>query len=359
MTGRRTCRRVRACRRACVPWAAALATLALTACGRPAPVRQTVTFGGPTMGTTWSVQVVTGPEGLATSRRAELDRSIRTVLDRINRLMSTWDPTSELSRFNDSDQLGPFVVAPETFEVFQWAQRLAHETDGAIDVTVGPLVTAWGFGPDGESQGPPTEEALARRREAVGMQHLELDPHGKWVRKRQRDVRCDFSSLAPGYAADRIAATLGLYGLTDFLVDVGGEFVARGSNDNGRPWHVGVEQPGDDDRWVARVIPLVDQALATSGDYRHYREVDGERLPHILDPRSGRPIRHRLSSVTVVDRMAVRADGLATAMMVLGPEDGMALAERLALPVLFILRTPEGRFEQRLSSQLETMLREE
>jgi len=337
--------------------AIAVSLIVLAACRGSDDARRTTEFGGPTMGTTWSVKVVAGPGAPSGEERTAIDGAIRDLLARINALMSTWDPESELSRFNRSDSLEPFPVAPETFEVFRWAVELAAETDGALDVTLAPLVDAWGFGPTGSASTPPDEETLARLRDATGVRHLELDPGGQWVRKRRPDVRCDFSALAPGYAADRIAALLAERGITDFLVDVGGELVARGHNETSSPWQVAIERPQAEGRAVARLVPLVDAAIATSGDYRNYREANGERLTHILDPATGRPIRHALASVTVIDALGVRADALATALMVLGPEKGMALAEDLDLPVVFIVRTPGGGFEQRVTPRFEALTR--
>lgn len=336
--------------------ATALSLLVVTGCRGNEAGRRTLEFSGPTMGTTWSVKVVTGPDGLGRAERSEIDVAIRDLLVRINALMSTWDPESELSRFNRSDSLDPFPVAPETFEAFQWAVQLEKETDGALDITVAPLVDAWGFGAAGSASTPPDEETLARLRDATGVRHLELDPAGEWVRKRRADVRCDFSALVPGYAADRIAALLAQRGFTEFLVDVGGELVARGRNDAGAPWQVAIEQPQAEGRAIARLVPLTDAAIATSGDYRNYRDVNGERLTHILDPATGRPIRHRLASVTVIDELAVRADGLATALLVLGPDRGMALAEQLDLPAVFMIRMRDGGFEQRVSPRFEALM---
>ena len=336
----------------------ALSLLVLSACssgtsGEP----RTLELSGPTMGTTWSVKVAIGPDGPSPDRRLEIDGAIRDLLARIDTLMSTWDAESELSRFNDFDRLDPFPVAPETFEVFRWAVDLAEVTGGAVDVTVASLVDAWGFGPTGEVGVPPDEETLAQLLDATGVRHLELDTDGRWVRKRRLGVRCDFSSLAPGYAADRIAMSLGQLGLTDFLVDVGGELVARGRNGAGLPWQVAIEQPQAEGGAVARLVPLTDAAIATSGDYRNYYEVDGERVAHILDPETGRPITHRLASATVIDALGVRADALATALMVLGPDRGMALAERLDLPAVLIVRMPDGSFEQRVSTRLNALVR--
>lgn len=335
--------------------AASIAVALAAACGGGRPDRRTFDFRGPTMGTTYSVKVVTGPEGLGGSARAALNQSIRGELERINALMSTWDPESELSRFNRSTSLEPLPVSPETFDVFRWALELAALTDGALDVTIAPLVDAWGFGPGGRRGSAPGEDEIARLREAVGTTHLELDAAASTVRKRRPDVRCDFSALAPGYAADRLWTMLSERGIPDFLVDVGGELRARGRNDAGHPWQIAIERPQEVGRVIERLIPIADRAIATSGDYRNYYEVEGERIAHILDPRTGRPIRHRLASATVIDELAVRADALSTALMVLGPDDGFALAERLDLAALFILRTDDGGFTERATPRFEAL----
>jgi len=332
-----------------------LSLVVLSGCGVRNGTSQTTVLSGPTMGTTWSVKLVAGADGLDSGNRAEIDGAIRDLLARVTTLVSTWEPESELSRFNRYTGLEPFPVAPETFELFEQAVALADETHGAFDVTIGPLVDAWGFGATDSPPPIPDEETIARLRDALGVRHLELDPSGQWVRKRRGDVRCDFSAFAPGYAADRIAALLERHGLMNFLVDVGGELVARGRNDLGLPWQVAIERPQPSGRAVARLIPLTDAAIATSGDYRNYREIAGERIVHILDPATGRPIRHRLASVSVIDTLGVRADALATAVMVLGPDEGMALVERLDLAAMFIVRTPEGGFEQRVSPRFAAM----
>lgn len=300
------------------------------------------------MGSTWSVKLVPGSGALAAGERESIDRQIRDLLTRIEGLMSTYDPASELSRFNQSRSVEPFPVAPETFAVFAWAARLAAETDGAFDVTVLPILRAWGFGPAADDHAaPPDDATLAALRANAGMDLVELDPHGAWIRKRTPEVECDLSALAPGYAADRIAELLEARDQAGFLVDVGGELVARGVNADGRPWRVAIEQPEEGTRQIARVIPLDHRAIATSGSYRNYREVNGRRLAHVIDPRTGRAVDHRLVSVSVVAAECVRADALATALLVLGPDAGPALAERLELAALFLIRTDQGVEERR------------
>ncbi|MDP1806933.1 MAG: FAD:protein FMN transferase [Acidimicrobiales bacterium] len=308
------------------------------------------------MGSTWSVKLVAGTGELAASERDAIDRKIRDQLTRIEGLMSTWDPASELSRFNRSRSLEPFPIARETFEVFTWAVRLARETDGALDVTVLPVLQAWGFGAgaQGDAGAPPDEGTLAGLKESTGIALIELGPDGAWVRKRTPAVECDFSALAPGYAADRLAALLESYDLAGFLIDVGGELVARGRNADGRPWRVAVERPQVEARQIDRVVPLDNVAIATSGDYRNYREVNGRRVGHIIDPRTARPVDHRLASATVVATEGVRADALATALMVLGPDDGLALAHRLDLAVLLLVRTERG-FEARTTPRFDEL----
>jgi thiamine biosynthesis lipoprotein len=321
------------------------------------------------MGTTYSVQVVTGPGGLQGSD--DLDRAIRADLDRINALMSTWDPNSELSRFNRSTSAEPFPLSRETFEVFQWARQIGALTGGALDVTVAPLLEAWGFGPGGPRDHAPRDDEIARMRQAVGLDLLELDEQRLTVRKKRPDVRCELAAVASGYAADRLATRLADRGLKDFLVDVGGEMRAQGRNDVGAPWQVAIERPdaptptrwetrvGDPVEGVAvhRVVALSDLAITTSGDYRNVRDVDALRVSHILDPRTGRPIAHRLASVTVIDALAVRADAFATALMVLGLDDGMKLAERLDLAALFLQRGEGGALIERTTSRFDALTR--
>jgi thiamine biosynthesis lipoprotein len=304
------------------------------------------------MGGSFSVKVITARDELESTGFGEVDSALRASLDRINRLMSTWDPDSELSRFNRSTSLRPFPVSPETFEVFKWSIDVGLLTGGALDVTIGPLVDAWGFGPGGPRNAVPTNDEIERLREAMGPDRIELNPAAQTVRKTRPEVRCDLSSIVPGYAADRLSTELSNRGFTDFLVDVGGEVRTRGRNETEAAWQVAIERPALRGDAIQRLVPISDLAITTAGDYRKYREVDGQRVTHILDPRTGRPLTHRLASVTVIDPLAVRADAFDTALMVLGQDEGMALARKLNLAVLFIERTDEG-FTERATPRFE------
>ena len=298
------------------------------------------------MGGAYSVKIVTPRDELETPDLQDVDRALRSNLDRIEGLMSTWDPDSELSRFNRSTSLEPFTVAPETFEVFKWSLEVGSVTGGALDVTVAPLVDAWGFGPSGPRKTLPTNEEIVRLREAVGLGRIVLNPTAGTVRKTRADVQCDLSSIVPGYAADRLSRELRDRGFTDFLVDVGGEVLARGRNKAGALWQVAIERPQLGGDAIERLVPISDLAITTAGDYRKYREVDGQRVAHVLDPRTGRPLTHRLASVTVIDELAVRADAFDTALMVLGTDEGLALATKMNLAALFIERTGDGFSER-------------
>jgi thiamine biosynthesis lipoprotein len=306
---------------------------------RPAAtVAYSVDFGGPTMGTTWRVTVVTG--GADTSK---VQAALTAELDEIDRQMSNYRDDSVLARFNAHASAEPFIAPPALLTVVDLAAKVSATSGGAFDVTVAPLVDAWGFGRVKRADARPSDDDLAALRARVGWQKLHVDLSAGTLRKDQPDVVVDLSAIAPGYAADVLSDRLVALGFPNHLVDVGGEFRARGENQGG-PWRVGVERPDGpvDDRAVQEVVLLRDAALATSGDYRNYREQDGVRISHTIDPRTGRPIAHRLASVTVVAAGAGLADAWATALNVLGPEDGRALAEREDLAALFLVREAGG-----------------
>jgi len=311
---------------------------------------------GRTMGTTWSVTLVrpdtVDPQALAAGIQRQLDAVVAQ--------MSTWEADSDLSRFNRAPA-GTWQPLPaEFYAVLEHALALARDTGGAYDPTVGPLVELWGFGPVRRDREPPPAEAIAAARARVGWQQVRLDPERRsaW---QPGGVYVDLSSIAKGFGVDQVARHLDAAGVSDYLVEVGGELRGRGRRPDGQPWQVAIERPGaaagavgrlDE---VERVLSLDDRAVATSGDYRHAFEDDGAIYSHHIDPRSGRPVPHRIASVTVAARQAVDADPLGTTMMVLGPEEGMAYAVAHDVAVLFILRTDAG-FEERMSPAFATLL---
>jgi thiamine biosynthesis lipoprotein len=307
-------------------------------------------MAGASMGTTWSFKVSL-PEGAPTAWVDAMRDTVQSRLDRIESSMSTWDSTSELSRFNRSPRTSATPLSRETIAVLAIAVEVGERSGGALDVTVGPLVEAWGFGPSGaEEPGPPPPSVLDSLRARVGFDRLQVDVESGTATKSHPGVRVDLSAVAKGYAIDLAAEGALRMGATAFALEVGGEVRAHGVRPDGSPWRVAVETPTPGARTIFRVLDLRDEAIATSGDYRNFYEIDGVRYGHILDPRSGLPVRWQGYSVSVLHPEAARADAWATALSVLGPEDGLALAESLGLSVLFVVQVEGGRHEARFTS---------
>ncbi|MCP5110489.1 MAG: FAD:protein FMN transferase [bacterium] len=300
------------------------------------------------MGTTYTIKSF-GTNADAIRKTAE------TELGRVNQLMSTYLKDSELSRFNAHHGDRAFPVSAETIEVVREAHHISQATTGAFDITIGPLVDAWGFGPEGNHETEPSAAVLETLRTTTGWRRVKLDQQARTLTKTAPEVRCDLSAIAKGYAVDRLSEALSAIGASDHMVEVGGEVRTQGVNAAGTPWRIGVERPTPGGRTIHRVIALRNQAMATSGDYRNYREVAGERISHIIDPRSGRPIRHRLASATVIDNRCMRADGFATALMVLGEEEGFNVASRENLAALLLVRAQEGGFEEKATPRFQEM----
>ena len=306
-------------------------------------------FVGFTMGTSFGVTVE------AEMSRAEHD-SVRSLiehrLDRVNRLMSTFDSTSELSRLNRHASTEPFPVSEELLEVLAMAHEVSERSAGAFDVTVAPLVDAWGFGPGDRAYPTPDATQLSSLRERVGYRLIDLDHRERTVSKTNPQTVMDLSAIAKGYGVEAVASSLLERGYTSFLVDIGGELKAIGRRSEGRAWRVGIELPDETAVGLHGTVDLIDEAVATSGDYRNFYEDDGVRYAHIIDPRSGSPIRLRGASVSVVHRHAAVADAWATALTVLGPSDGYNLALREGIAALFIMRS-NGDFQSLITPAME------
>jgi thiamine biosynthesis lipoprotein len=312
---------------------------------RPAPpaapsgasARPSTVFEGQALGTSFVVRTAGSP--LDEAEEQAVAAAVAEELTEVDRLMSTWKDDSELSRLNRAEVGVPFALSDETRAVLDHAVSIAEASGGALDVTVGPLVRAWGFGA-GAATEPPSEEALEELRAAVGWRKLRLDEAG--ATRTVEGLTVDLSAIAKGWAVDEVSRRLTALGHPEHMVEVGGEVRAHGRNASGRTWRIAIEQPDALRRSPHAVVTLDDRAMATSGDYRAYREVDGERLSHTIDPRTGRPATHRLASVTVLAPTCVEADGWATALMALGPDEGQRLAEQQGLAAYFLVRTDEG-----------------
>lgn len=315
----------------------------LSGCDRATPY---MTLEGATMGTYYRV-TARCPGRTTAGVRALLEAE----LEQVNAEMSTYRADSELSRFNDSAPGGWFPVSAELATVIRAAAEISERSAGAFDVTVAPLVNLWGFGPAGEITEAPDQSSIRAALSRVGYRHLQVATEPPALSK-DRPLIVDLSAIAKGHGVDRLGGRLAAFDCSDYLVDVGGEVLGVGSSPSGRAWRVGVEVP-DAQRIgsVQRVLTLSGAAVATSGDYRNFLELDIGRVSHTLDPRTGRPVAHDLASVTVVHHSAMLADALATALNVLGPEAGFAQAEREGLAALFIIRRASG-FEERYTGAI-------
>ncbi len=298
-------------------------------------------LSGDAFGSTFTVRVL---GDLDSGQLERVQAAIAQEIALVDRLFSTWRPDSELSQFNAAISPGPHPFSPEAIELLSLSQAVSLASNGAYDPTVGPLVRAWGFGAEPGAQ-PPTPEQLSLLRTHVGYGLLRLDPVAHTLEKSHPETWLDLSAIAPGWAADRISSALLALSLPNHMVEVGGEVMVRGHNPEGEQWRLAIERPDSETRAPWARVGLTDEALATSGDYRAFREVNGERVSHTIDPRTGSPIRHNLASVSVIHESAALADAWATAFSVLGPEEGFALASHLGLPALFLVRTADG-FEE-------------
>jgi thiamine biosynthesis lipoprotein len=298
-----------------------------------------VSISGSTMGTSYSIKLSELPAGVI---QEELHKNVDNMLERINDQMSTYRQDSELSRFNRFAGRDWFDVSPETAQVVREAFLISSKSGGAFDVTVGPLVNLWSFGPQQRPQKVPDDDEINAMLEVIGYEYLKVRTSPPAMKKLVDGLEVDLSAIAKGFAVDQVAELLIQRGVKGFLVEIGGEIRTYGTKVNGSPWTVGIELPADDQRRVQEVAKLDDRALATSGDYRNFFMEDGKRYSHIIDPRTGRPVEHQLASVSVISEHCMFADAWATTLMVLGPEKGYKFAVGQDLAVMFVIRDENG-----------------
>ena len=298
-------------------------------------------LGGETMGTTWSARVI-APPGVG---EAAIQDAIEQELANVVGLFSPWEPSSEISRFNNAPA-GFWAVSPPFWDLLDAAMTLGDETNGAVDPTLGALVDLWGFGPPGPRSAllpVPSGEEITAAMAVSGWQKLRLSPDARGV-MQMGGMKLDFSGIAKGHAVDRICERLITLGCTSHLVEVGGELRGSGVKPDGEPWWVEIEQPPASPA-PRTLMAMIDVAMATSGDYRRAFTHEGRRYPHTLDGRTGRPVDNGLASVTVVHPSAMKADAYATALTVMGPREGLEFATAFGLAAHFVERAASGPVE--------------
>lgn len=295
---------------------------------------------GNTMGTTYSVKMVVSKDALEEKQIAE---AVKAELAHVNDVLSTYIDTSELSLLNQNRALSPVQISDELKMVLLEAKRLGSMTDGALDVTVGPLVNLWGFGPDKRVTHAPNQEDIDNRLQRTGIELFTVS--GNSFSKKEPSLYIDLSSIGKGYGVDKLAELLDEKGIHNYLVEVGGEIRVSGKKLNGGDWRIAIEKPLSNQRTIQRLIVPKNNGIATSGDYRNYFEDGGVRYSHIIDPKTGYPIKHRLVSVTIIHQSAMTADGLATAISILGPDKGFEIVKKHQIAAMLIVKTDTG-FEE-------------
>ncbi|HBR0921759.1 TPA: FAD:protein FMN transferase ApbE [Klebsiella quasipneumoniae subsp. quasipneumoniae] len=317
------------------------------------PASTATVLDGKTMGTFWRVSVIGVDEAKAQALRAK----VQAQLDADDRLLSTWKNDSALMRFNHAADTRPWPVSEAMADIVTLSLRIGAKTDGAMDITVGPLVNLWGFGPDKQPVATPDAQAIAAAKARTGLQHLQvINQSGRqFLQKDIPDLFVDLSTVGEGYAADHLARLMEQEGISRYLVSVGGALVSRGMNGEGKPWRVAIQKPTDRENAVQAIVDINGHGISTSGSYRNYYELDGKRISHVIDPQTGQPITHKLVSVTVIAPTALEADGWDTGLMVLGPEKAQQVVREQGLAVYMIVKEGEG-FKTWMSPQFRTFL---
>ena len=313
---------------------------------------QLITISGPTMGTTFQVKIV---QSEITMDLDVLEREINARLTEVNRQMSTYRDNSEITQFNRARSTDWFGVSSDFAYVLHIAQEISTWSDGAFDVTIGPLVNLWGFGPSAIPDHVPSPDSIEAAKTLVGYKKIRVALSISAIKKEIPEVYCDLSAIAKGFGVDRVASYLDSLGINRYFIEIGGELRTKGHNHLGQLWRIGIASPAGQGE-LQKALALDNMSMATSGDYHNYFERDGVRYSHTIDPRTGRPITHALASVTVIHKSCAYADGLATAINAMGPEKGFVFAEKRNLAVFMIVRQGD-EFVEKMTSNFEELLK--
>ncbi|MDX2493993.1 MAG: FAD:protein FMN transferase [Desulfuromusa sp.] len=309
---------------------------------------QLLTISGTTMGTSYHIKLA--PTATQKINLPSLKEQISSRLDDIDHKMSTYKKDSEVSRFNRHSSESWMPISAETLTVISAAQEISQLSSGAFDITIGKLVNLWGFGPTINLDAIPDANAIQTLLSKSGYHKLELRKTPPAVRKNASAISIDLSAIAKGYAVDAIARLLMENQINNFLVEIGGEIITHGQKQLQQPWVIGIESPVAEQRSIRKRLYLEDVAMATSGDYRNYFEEQGVRYSHTIDPATGYPIKHQLASVTVIDKTCMRADALATAIMVMGPSKGLEFARQEQLAIFMLVKQGDQFIEKHSSA---------
>lgn len=321
--------------------------LLLTACDQRPTLER---FGGPTMGSSYSIQYVRAPSGPAPE---QVQAAVEKILQEIDQHYSTYRSDSIVSQFNQLPGGHCLPMPADMLGLVVFGQQLAEQSAGAFDLTVEPLLDLWGFGPQARREQVPEPQALAQVRQRVGYRHLRIEPGALC---KDEPVQMDFNSIAAGLAVDLIAERLSAMGIENYLAEATGELKAVGRKPDGSHWRVALELPRVDRQIARQVISVDNLSVSTSGDYRNYFEDNGRRYSHTFDARLGRPVAHDLAAVTVLDASALRADGYSTLLLILGSQQGWDFAVAHGIAAILVTRI-EGGFISKATPAFERMMK--
>ena len=309
-----------------------------------------VVLNGTTMGTTYQIKF----EKTDGKDFNTIHSGIDSVLKAVNMQMSTYIDSSEISKFNSLRDTSWFKISEDFYMVLKEAQRIAQITNGAYDITVGPLVNLWGFGPEDHGYQVPSEEQIEKRKKYIGYKNIRLKENPFAVKKLISEIYIDLSSIAKGFGVDKVSSFLDENNIQNYMVEIGGEVRTKGKKSKNGFWRIGIQYPDGSNR-IAKVVKLHDLSMATSGDYYNFFEINGKKYSHTIDPRTGKPVEHNLVSVSVITSQCMSADGLATALLVLGPVEGFNFALKEKLPVIMFINENE-KFVEKFTPDFNTLI---
>jgi FAD:protein FMN transferase len=293
-----------------------------------------ITINGNTMGTYFIVNIVNPPLNITKDR---LKKEIEDVLINVNQKMSNWDKQSEISLLNSHKSFAPIKISDDLTSLINAANKIHKESKGFLDITLDPLIDLWGFGYNNKIKKVPSDRNIQKTLKFVNQEKLlKLDVKNKLITKLNVEVSMNLSSIAKGYGIDMIGKKLEAIGIKNFLIDIGGDILTKGLNSKNDEWIIGIENPDLKEKLIKEIVNISNKSIATSGDYKNYYIEKGIQYSHILNPKSGKPIKHSTKSVTIIHNTAMEADGWATAFLAMGSQKGLKLAEEKNIAALFI-----------------------
>ena len=290
---------------------------------------------GNTMGTYYFIEVISVPKKL---KIKNIEKEVKDTLSKANKILSNWDKNSEISIINKINKTAPIKISDELNEVFKAANKINIKTNGFFDITLDPIIELWGFGyKSTQTQTTPTEQQIKNTLSIVGQRSLlDISYENNELIKKNKDLKINLSSIGKGFGIDLIGKKLNQLGVKNYLINIGGDILTKGHNKKKRNWIIGIENPNLDVKLIKEIVNITNKGLATSGDYKNFFTESSKRYSHIINPKTGKPITHKTKSVTVIHENSMKADGWATAFLAIGRVDGLKIAEKEKIAVLFI-----------------------